>query len=736
MSSNPYNFFNRFVLRFPVYSSEKLLNKKIDVFKEFQSDIFFRDAICNASYSFYKQMTNFLKAEATHQNKEREKFEISLYKYYSRMCTRSTPFGFFSGVQTGIVSSRSFCSAFQIDPKQIEVKQEYDNLFLYNIIKENFNAENEDYYLFSNNTVNKYFHRYRYVEEMVKNPSGEKSFRIVQTEYNPILRRILKDSKNGINKSTLIRNLLDSGYNYSELDEYITELVKNNLLIVNINPEINLKYFEKLNVFFKDISYNDNLKNLLSQYTLLQNDHSKRIETKYEEILSITKKDFPDNSLFNCTATIRKNEIVLDRKFFMQIRKLIPFFNKISPLQNRGNLMEFINKFHEKYEFQEIPLLEVLDRDIGIGFPVNNGHIIKNEFIDDLKKFISSKEITSKSNIVLNDLERTINTKIIKAFRENERIIQLKDEDFESNNQWSDLPVTIYGSAKLFYEKGKEKIAINGFSGSSAVNLLARFSFVNEGIKEYIDEIVELEQKQQRKEHKKSVIAEIVFIPDVRISNVIEHPVFYDYFIPIMNNPALLNPAKPIHLDDLFLRLSPNKRLVLWSKSLKAEVVPRLTNAHNYSKSDLDIYKFLCELQHQGQRSFIGFSFGALAGLYSFIPRFEYNGIVISEARWFIDSSEINHIKKTSDNKRDMLKGIEALWSRYKLPRYVLFVYGDNELLIDITNEISVQILVKESRKLNKVELKEFLLRESYLKDREGQQYSHEILVAFYKNNE
>ncbi|QDZ60761.1 hypothetical protein EVD19_08945 [Elizabethkingia meningoseptica] len=76
----------------------------------------------------------------------------------------------------------------------------------------------------------------------------------------------------------------------------------------------------------------------------------------------------------------------------MQIRKLIPFFNKISPLQNRGNLMEFINKFYEKYEFQEIPLLEVLDRDIGIGFPVNNGHIIKNEFIDDLKSLFHQKK--------------------------------------------------------------------------------------------------------------------------------------------------------------------------------------------------------------------------------------------------------------------------------------------------------------------------------------------------------
>ena len=47
--------------------------------------------------------------------------------------------------------------------------------------------------------------------------------------------------------------------------------------------------------------------------------------------------------------------------------------------------------------------------------------------------------------------------------------------------------------------------------------------------------------------------------------------------------------------------------------------------------SDLDVYKFLSELQHQRKRSFIGFSFGALANLYSFIPRFEYKGIVISD---------------------------------------------------------------------------------------------------------
>lgn len=736
MSKNPYNFFEKFVLRFPVYSSDEILNRKVDVIKEFQSNTFFRDAICNASYSFYSQLTSALK-ENNIENKEREKLEISLYKYYSRMCTRSTPFGLFSGIKTGVVSSHS---DFTINTQKIEVIQEYDNLFLYNIVKENFRATNEDFHLFSNNTVSRYYKKYRYVEELTESNKGDKSFRIVQTEYNQILKRILDYSKNGISKKALIYHLLDSGYDASELDNYITELINNNILIVNINPEVNLKYIEKLNQFFNNTNYNDSIKNILNQYNLLKNDQSKRISTKYEDALSVTKKEFSGittNNLFNCTVTIQENETVLDKHFLVQIRNVIPFFNRISRVQNRSNLVEFIDKFYEKYEFQEISLLEALDRDIGIGFPVSSGHTIKNEFIDDLKKFISSKDTISKSNTVLNHFENIISAKIIESFRKNRQVVELEDSDFTDNDQWEDLPVTIYGSAKLFYENGEEKIAISGLSGSSAVNLLTRFSFANNNIKEYINDIVEFEQGQLRKDNenwtKQSVIAEIAFTPNIRISNVIEHPIFYDYFIPIMSNPEHLKNAKPIHLDDLFLRLTLDKKLILWSKSLDVEVIPRLTNAHNYSMSDLDVYKFLSELQHQRKRSFIGFSFGALANLYSFIPRFEYKGIVISEARWFINSNEIHNIKKISNNKSDLLKGIEELWSRHQLPRYVLFVYGDNELLIDVKNEMSLKTLVKESVKLNRIELKEFLLQDSYLKDKDEKRYSHELLVAFYK---
>ena len=62
------------------------------------------------------------------------------------------------------------------------------------------------------------------------------------------------------------------------------------------------------------------------------------------------------------------------------------------------------------------------------------------------------------------------------------------------------------------------------------MNLLTRFSFANNNIKEYINDIVEFEQGQLRKDNenwtKQSVIAEIAFTPNIRISNVIEHPIF------------------------------------------------------------------------------------------------------------------------------------------------------------------------------------------------------------------
>ena len=47
---------------------------------------------------------------------------------------------------------------------------------------------------------------------------------------------------------------------------------------------------------------------------------------------------------------------------------------------------------------------------------------------------------------------------------------------------------------------------------------------------------------------------------------------------------------------------------------------------------------------------------------------------------------------------------------------------------------MSLKTLVKESVKLNRIEFKEFLLQDSYLKDKDEKRYSHELLVAFINN--
>ncbi|REC79004.1 lantibiotic dehydratase, partial [Chryseobacterium rhizosphaerae] len=206
MNKNPYVCLNRFILRFPVYSSDKVLNYNHGnnfLFELFSNDSFFRNAICIASYELYRFLQIELKKEHI-DNDTRLKLNISLYKYYSRMCTRSTPFGLFSGVMAGEILYKN---QFQIDLATVRISQQFDNSFLYKIVKKEFELKGENILLFLNNTMKRYGNKYRYIEESVNKSSDKKTFSVSETKYNRILNQIFNLTKNGITKDTLIEKI-------------------------------------------------------------------------------------------------------------------------------------------------------------------------------------------------------------------------------------------------------------------------------------------------------------------------------------------------------------------------------------------------------------------------------------------------------------------------------------------------------------------------------------------------
>lgn len=164
-------------------------------------------------------------------------------------------------------------------------------------------------------------------------------------------------------------------------------------------------------------------------------------------------------------------------------------------------------------------------------------------------------------------------------------------------------------------------------------------------------------------------------------------------------------------------------KIILRSKRLDKEIIPCLSNAHNYSSNSLPIYHFLSELQGQNSNLIHKFDWGVLKNHYTYFPRVLYQNVILSKAKWIISDAELKTII-TFDNF--------LIWKNKKhIPKYVNIVKGDNTLLLDLEKEICFYLLKKEVK--NKITLEEFLFTGSCIvKDEKGNDFVNQFIISFY----
>ena len=130
--------------------------------------------------------------------------------------------------------------------------------------------------------------------------------------------------------------------------------------------------------------------------------------------------------------------------------------------------------------------------------------------------------------------------------------------------------------------EGEEKIIMNFMSGSSAANLLGRFSHGDTKIKTYVNEIVAIEKQINNNK----ILAEIVHLPESRVGNILYRPHFRDFEIPYLANSTVLK-ENQITIDDLFIVANSPTHMEIVSRKHNKVVIPRLSNAHNFSGESL-----------------------------------------------------------------------------------------------------------------------------------------------------
>ncbi|WP_426477204.1 lantibiotic dehydratase family protein [Chryseobacterium sp. CBSDS_008] len=708
----PLQFFDTFIVRSPLFSYKEFQNifydeSNIDknLEKHFSNTIF-REAIYLASLSLYQEIEKSAGNGLIIYNSLNERIKNALLKYYNRTSTRCTPFGLFSGVSTGKFEKENKISLFSENTKLRDTKLDMhflvalsDHLLTIPYIKNRI-------LFFPNNTIHKLGNKIRFIE--YENKDGKRDYIISSAPFSEELEYILTFSEAGKTIHQLANTLVNEEISLKEAIQFIDELIENQVLISELYPNVSgYDFLDQIIFILSRIDAHQENKILITiknKINELDQSFGNTINT-YSEIESIIKTlnlKYEKKYLFQ-TDLYFDNETNLSYQWKKELKKGISFLNKITTPYNESNLDLFKKAFHERFEDEEVSLSYALDPEIGIGYLQNDSAKGIHPYIEDL--ILPPSASKKKFQFKLSPIQIILNQKLQKSYWNKDYIIHLSDEDFNNfEEDWKYLPDTVAVMAEIISEEQHEKIFIKGISGNAG-KLLGRFCSEKSSITDLVKDIAEKEQEL----NPDKILAEILHLPESRIGNVIRRPSIRKYEIPYLAN-SVLEKKYQILVDDLYLSIK-NNQLFLRSKLHNKEVIPHLTNAHNYSNNSLPVYHFLCDYNNQNVKPYLSLDWGSLSQIYDFLPRVEYQNIVLSKARWKIDSEQIHYFASMiQPDKKDILLQKVEEWRKLKLiPQWVQWIKGDNTLVVNLKNYDLTQMLFSSVKNEKEILIEEFL---------------------------
>jgi hypothetical protein len=586
---------------------------------------------------------------------------------------------------------------------------------------------------YPNTTLYRLGKSYRYVEYHYL--QSKRIHRISSVERSVYLDNILRISRKGVRINELQNYLVSKRIEQEEASAFIEDLINSQIIVSELSPSVTsddyftdiIRILEKsgvnspLTIFIKDI-----------QQTLYHLDSTRDNNDMelYQGIIKTIKEmkiPYEEKYLFQVDMTKSSRDVMLGSDIIKELQSAMTFLNKITPISRNETLSKFRQDFYSRYEDREIPFMEALDPEIGIGYPSNN---VSENISPLLDNFHLPGQVVQPSGFQPDVFTSILLKKMMDVLKRNEKEIVLGEDDVKNfTASWNDLPPTLYTMFEIL-KTGPESplIQLSGFSGTCGANLFARFAHTDKCITRFVKDIVAKEQELMPD----ILFAEIAHLPDSRIGNILSRPHIRDYEILYLSNSYL--PEKQlIYMSDLYLSVRQEK-IHLRSKRLNREIIPRLTTAHNYRNNAMPVYRFLCDMQIQSGRGGLYFNWGSLNNELIFLPRVRYRNVILSPATWKITVEEMKRLF-TLNEESVLVEETEKWREKHVLPRMVLLSDSDNELLVDWENPRSIQALFSIIKKRQNVFFKEFLydLETSVVRDRNGNPYTNECIVAFYK---
>jgi len=707
---------------------------------ELLNDTALMEAIHLASPALYEQCLKYQSGSITDPRKQ-QKVTNALVKYYSRMRSRPTPFGLFSGCTVLQWGDRDHI-ALTTDKWIRHVRFDTDFLCkLVQLLEALPEVRHQLHYRF-NSSMYQLGSEYRYYEYILDN--HQRKYQISSVDASPLLSALADQCKcAAVQFDALCRQVMEmENVSHEEAADYIDEMIDSQLLISNLGFQgAGDDFLDQIIRILQQVHQDtgsDTVQQYLSGLQQMQEQllHARcapclpgalERATRTVEHLSIP---FRADRLFQIDCTLESNEQTIDQQWQTPLLSALEVLRVLCSSRTSSKwLSDIKEKFRIKYETAPVPLPFLADPDIGILADKISGITELDELQHPSSvnpSAISAEELPTTQQPV----QHLLMKKLLEAFKTDATTVFITDKEIAALREQLNLPALPDTLSVMFslINTPEASMVIESAGGATGTSLAGRFGYTDAHIRELLNSVHAFEQTKRAD----SLIASVVHLPESRIGNIMQHPGIRDFEIPYLGLSSRC-PHQQLPVSDLYVSLQQDE-MTLFSKQHGKNVLPRIDNAHNYVHNTLPLYRLLGELQGEGKQTGLTFAWNIrLPGIY-FYPRLQYKAVILSPAQWHLPAETYQALLDAQAAERPA--AFRQFVSQWKLPRFFVLSNGDQELLIDTEDEHIIPAFTGEIKESPQIILKEFLYASdnAITKDANGRPYVHQ-LIGIVKND-
>ncbi len=622
------------------------------------------------------------------------KLAASIYKYLTRMSTRATPFGAFSGVM--LTAHGQHTEVNLSTPPELYIR--IDNDCVAAIAKRAeqsaIQRHNQNLKVRKNTSLYRMGEELRFVSQQTQLKTN--SYQLDTATITTAIEAVLAQTATWITVGKLTETLKQQ---YQEVDHhellgFVFDLLQNQLLESDLGIVVSSKnsfatLYQRCLSAQVGTEITQPMKailDILASQNKLDANHNHQALSTVKQLLADLLPDFTLNRWLHVDSfrTVDQRTLGEDR-----LTPLLKSVQAIAPFLWRRNtaISEFTDKFVEQYGDAAVPLLEALDVDSGILFgPQRNG---RSPLLKGIVPETGQQDFTAWWE----PLDTYIMQQVMAAVAAGQTSVQLNSQDIQKYAlfrpeppQGFDDTAAILGTF-LQDRDGRPLYQIKNIAGPSALSLLGRFCSGHEPLAEACQTLAAQEQHKQTD----AILAEIIHVPQAITANISGRPSLRPFEIVYGPGDSALPIEQQINCGDLFLQVQGG-RLVLFSQRLNKAIKPRLASAHNTGGLNLPVYQFLHAFQ--GADGWLaGTELSRVFATLPYLPEIRIDDLIIAVRRWVLNRVEIKqlHQHQTIDAK---LQAFKTLKEDKHICRYVALTEGDNTLEFDLHVPLSVLTLI------------------------------------------